>query len=88
MKSKDITTVDDFNDYCEDTLTYFCEDLMGDIIVRITQFHDGGCDNHNGVVTYEDFHYYSRSIKNEISRVLMGKVDNTTYEVIGNIYED
>lgn len=30
MKSKDITTVDDFNDYCEDTLSYFCEDLVGD----------------------------------------------------------
>lgn len=59
----------------------------GDIIKRITKYHDGDCDSHKGIVTYEDFHYYSHSIKNEISRGLAGKADNTTYEVIGNIHE-
>lgn len=59
----------------------------GDIIKRITNYHDGSFDTHKGIVTYEDFHYYSHSIKNEISRGLAGKADNTTYEVIGNIHE-
>jgi len=60
----------------------------GDNLKRITVFEDGGCDFHLGIITYDDFGYYSRSIKNEISRSLGGKSDNTTYEVIGNIHEN
>jgi len=60
----------------------------GDILKRITSFDDGTYDVHLGIITWDDCSFYSHSIKQEISRSLGGKSNNTTYEVIGNIYEN
>ena len=60
-----------------------------DVLKRIQIYDDGSCpDLHLGVVTWDDCSYYSRSIKNEISRGLGNKADCVSYEVIGNIYEN
>jgi uncharacterized phage protein (TIGR01671 family) len=61
----------------------------GDILRRINEYDDGcGYDVHLGVVTWDDCHYYSRSIKNELSRSLGNKPETCTYEIIGNIHEN
>lgn len=59
----------------------------GDVMKRITNFEDGGCDVHLGIVKWDDCSFYSHSIKQEISRSLGGKSKNTTYEITGNIHE-
>jgi len=60
----------------------------GDVMKRITNFEDGGCDVHLGIVKWDDCSFYSHSIKQEISRSLGGKSKNTTYEITGNIHEN
>ena len=60
-----------------------------DIVERNTIYDDGSAESHVGVITYceKNCHFYSRSIKNEISRGI-GETDGVTHEVIGNIYEN
>ncbi len=59
----------------------------GDIIKRVNEYDDGcGFDVHLGIVTWDDCHYYSHSIKNELSRSLGNKPETCTIEVIGNIH--
>jgi len=61
----------------------------GDVLKRVQLYEDFSApDLHLGIVTWGDCSYYSRSIKNELSRSLGNKADCVTYEVIGNIYQN